>query len=370
MKKTVIDLGVKQYPVFIGENILKDLKDHLTSIFLGKKILVVSDENIWDLFAHQVVGPLQEKFEVHFFLTNGGKENKTFFTALEIFKVLEEKNFSRDSLIIAFGGGVVGDIAGFVSSCWYRGSNLIHIPTTMLSMVDSCLGGKTAINFRETINAIGSYHHPEAIFIDTSIIRSLPRRELSSGLGEVIKYGLISDQEILRKVESYSAGYLNNNEILSNLVEMSLKIKASFVYGDIREQNKRLFLNFGHTFGHALEMSTVFRGTELLRHGEGVGLGILAILHISEILLGLDHAIVKRVRDLMLSVDLPTKFQATNVDMSKNQLIEKCTSLILKDKKRQGNILRLILLKEIGTCEIFSTEDIDLLEKGFAYVVE
>ena len=203
------------------------------------------------------------------------KQNKTFQTVLEIFSMLERASFSRDGVIVAIGGGVIGDIAGFVANCWYRGVKLIHVPTTLLSMVDSCYGGKTAINFRTTINAIGTYHHPSKILIDTCFLDSLPKRDIASGIAEIIKYGLIEANDIL--------DYLSENKLntitsdftkLEWLIHKCLKIKHDYVVGDVSEQSKRLALNFGHTIGHAVETASQNSGQENLRHGEAVAIGI------------------------------------------------------------------------------------------------
>ena len=274
----IIDLGEVTYPVFIGQGLLVNLAEMLEPIIAGTDFFVIVDENIHRLYG-DVLAKGVGSGKADFFVIKAGKNNKTFSAAMRIFAELDAKNISRDSTIIAIGGGVVGDLAGFVASCWYRGTNLVHIPTSLLAAVDSTLGGKTAINFKKTVNAVGSYHHPKAIVIDTDLLMSLPAREISSGFGEIIKYAAIGNHEIRERLTFLSE--MSSAE-LSWYVSKSLRTKEQFVCNDVQEGSKRLFLNFGHTIGHAIEFSTVVNGVEMLRHGEGVALGMLAVFYISE----------------------------------------------------------------------------------------
>ena len=281
-------------------------------------------------------------------------------------EILDFKNISRDSTIVAVGGGVVGDLAGFVSSCWYRGVDLIHVPTTLLSAVDSCLGGKTAINFRETVNAVGSYHHPKEILIDTQILTELPSREISSGFGEIIKYGMIGCERIISILESKD---FELSTSIDELIELSLKEKERFVKDDIKETSNRLSLNFGHTIGHAIEFSTIFNGEETLRHGEGVGLGMLAIFRIAVQLNYLAEDDLKLLRSLLTKFSLPISFNATSMGLSRDSLVDRVVRLCLKDKKRVKSDLRLILLDGIGNPFIYQTSDEELLAEGVREVI-
>ena len=199
---------------------------------------------------------------------------------MKILSQLDSVNFPRSGTIIAIGGGVIGDICGLAASLWYRGCNLIHVPSTLLAAVDSCVGGKTALNFGKTINAVGTYHHPTKIIISTELLQCLPDREISSGMAEVIKYTVIGNQKLLNLLDETDFANLENDDILKSIIQLSLAQKAEFVSGDIREGGKRLFLNLGHTIGHAIEISSIHKGHEQLRH-EGVALGLIAIAHVS-----------------------------------------------------------------------------------------
>lgn len=360
------DLGGVVYPVYAGD-IFKNIDDYVSSVYQGKKVIVVVDEIVHLQYGNFIYPKMKEKYDLFIHIIKGGKESKTISSILKIFNILEDENFSRDSLMIGIGGGVIGDMAGFASSCWYRGMKLLHIPTTLLSAVDSCLGGKTAINLNDTVNAIGSYHHPVEILIDTNVIKTLPKREISSGMGEVIKYAVIHSKTICDFLEEN-----NYQEILNNidwLVIEALKNKEYFVRGDIKEGNKRLYLNFGHTLGHAIEFATVMDGEETLRHGEAVGLGMIAIFRISIELGYLDEKQIDWLQSLLHKFNLPTKYSANDISMDRESLLDLCMTLVFKDKKRNFERLRLIILTEERTPAIHETNDMKLLRRGFEEVI-
>ena len=360
------DLGEVSYPIYVGD-ILPVIDLHVSKIYEGKKVIIVIDEIIDEKYGEIICTQLNKNFEVFKFIIKGGKDSKTMSTILQLFNLLENENFSRDSLMIGVGGGVIGDMAGFASSCWYRGMKLLHIPTTLLSAVDSCVGGKTAINLNNTVNAIGSYHHPISILIDTNIIKSLPHREISSGLGEIVKYAVINSKPICKALESKSY-----DEVISKIdwfIIQSLKNKELFVKGDINEDNKRLYLNFGHTLGHAIEFATILDGEETLRHGEAVGLGMLSIFRICVELGYLDESSVTWLKKILKKFKLPTSYSATDLFMERDKLIDICMELVFKDKKRKFDGLRLIVLDKMREPGIHKTNDIKLLRLGFEEVI-
>lgn len=359
-----LDLGDVSYPVHVGQRFAEHLRSKLECELQAGRYYFIFDEFIYqNLFKDNVAG---DSFFEDKILIPARKGNKTFYAAMRVFSDLESRNISRDSVVVAIGGGVVGDLAGFVASCWYRGVKLVHVPTTLLSAVDSCVGGKTAINFKSTVNAVGTYHHPETIFIDTDLLLNLPAREISSGFAEIVKYAALGETEIERILES---GSEINSETLAELVTYSLKCKARFVSNDIREGSKRLFLNFGHTIGHALEFSTIFNGEEQLRHGEGVALGMVAICHICKELGLLSEAEVQRMERLLTSVGLALRFPAAQVGLSREELIDRVASLAFKDKKRKQDALRLIVLNGWGRPEIYETSDWNLVSAGASRVI-
>jgi 3-dehydroquinate synthase len=286
---------------------------------------------------------------------------------MSIFSELDKRNISRDSTIIAAGGGVVGDLAGFVASCWYRGTNLIHIPTSLLAAVDSTLGGKTAINFKKSVNAVGTYHHPKAVVVDTDLLISLPSREISSGFAEIIKYAAIGNYEIKDKLSSL--GSLSSSG-LSWYILNSLKTKEQFVCNDVNESSKRLYLNFGHTIGHAIEFSTILNGKEMLRHGEGVALGMLSVFNISNHLGFLKNHDIDWLISVLTAYNLPTSIDASILSISRERLIDRIIDLAFKDKKRIKKVLRLILLDGVGNPFLYETDDRDLIQIGVEPLIQ
>lgn len=361
-----IDLGSVSYPVIIGSGILKTLMEHIDILSPTGSVVILIDETVAELYAGQLE-VWREAGRVKIYVIPGGKNNKSFYAALKIFEFLDFNNISRDSTIVAIGGGVVGDMAGFVASCWYRGVRLIHIPTTLLSAVDSCVGGKTAINFRSTVNAVGTYHHPCGILIDKDLMLSLPKREISSGFGEIIKYSRIGADHITKLLEQ---GGIEKLDQIDVLIKYSLQEKEKFVHDDIGELGNRLYLNFGHTIGHAIEFSTVFNGEETLRHGEGVGLGMLAIFRISEKLGFLDNLHIKNLQETLVKYGLPISIKSEDYGIDRKNLVQRIIDLCFKDKKRTSTDLRLILTDRNFDPFIYKTSDKELIRHGVLEVVE
>ena len=287
-----------------------------------------------------------------------------------IYGDLESNNFARDSVLIALGGGVVGDLSGFVASTWYRGMRFVHIPTTLMSMIDSSIGGKVAINYRETINAVGNYYHPDANFMDLGLIDSLSDRDYISGLAEVIKCAVISDKKFVDYLREHSGKILQRDAgFLVHAMKRTIEIKVDHVCNDIREGGKRLLLNYGHTLGHAIEMATQTDDGEAFRHGEGVSLGISAVLSVAQLHLKTSETISNEVRELLQLYKLPVSFSASKLGVKKNDLIDACMRLMLKDKKRKNNQLRFILAYEIGAAKVYNDVSDDLILEAFLKVI-
>lgn len=361
-----INLGQDRLTAIVGDDLFRNLEARLTQMAPNKSFYFIIDNLIYQNYGSFFSEVLRAENR-HFLVLPGGKSNKTFATAMKVFADLEDKNISRDIVIVAVGGGVIGDLGGFVASCWYRGVGLIHIPTTFLAAVDSCLGGKTALNFRKTVNAIGTYHHPSAILVDTSVLLELPARELASGFAEVIKYGVLGSEEIMSLLESPGPV---TREKLSQLIALSLREKEKFVTGDVKESADRLFLNFGHTVGHAIESSTVFNGEEMLRHGEGVALGMVAIFRICAVLGLVEDWDIERLKVLLRKHGLPTKFSASRIAQQRDALIETITERTFKDKKRTRSGLRLVVVDGWGRPKLHVTSDLELIRVGVEEVIQ
>lgn len=365
------DIPNNEYQVFFGKKLLKKLSNEIQKKTSNKDVLIISDSCFKKTYSKSLFSNLKkEGFNPILFFTDAGKVNKTFNEVLKIYGILEENNYARDATIIAIGGGTVGDMAGFVASTWYRGMNLVHVPTTMMAMVDSCLGGKVAINYRESINAIGNYYHPIFIVIDIDFLSSLSQRDYTSGLAEIIKCALISKSDLFSYLKS-NLKSIKKDGLKKNIaiIKRTLSIKLEHVKGDVFESNKRLFLNYGHTFGHPIEAATQQNDIEKIRHGEAVALGIIASLHASNLIYGLDLKFIDEVKQIMNSLEIPYFLTAKSVGYDREILIEKCMSFVKKDKKRKSNKVRFVLIKKQGKPVIFSDMSSDQIKHCYQQVI-
>lgn len=365
-----VDFDENRYNIHLGKGVINNISTLLKEQTNSKKVIIVADIFFKKSIVKRVINSL-EKFEIHTHFMEAGKANKNMNEVLKIYSILEEHDLARDSTLIAIGGGVIGDLAGFVASTWYRGMNLVHIPTTLMAMVDSSVGGKVAINFRQTINAIGNYYHPIFTLMDLELIESLPEREYNSGMAEVIKCAIINDKAFFELLEEHSKEILERKEkAVAKFIAKTIKIKIAHVKGDIREGSKRLLLNYGHTLGHAIEVSTAKNYQEQYRHGEGVSLGIMAVAYIAEHHLNLSSSLYKSYEKLFKTYHLPTTISASKLGVTREELLKKCLRNVLKDKKRVDNHLRIILATEIGKASVYRDIPFSLIEESFKDIIK
>ena len=340
-KQLIVDLGERSYPIFIGDKLL-DQKDILLPYIAGNNVLIVSNETVAPLYLDMVKGQLSGKHLESVILPDG-EEYKNIETLNTIYDALLSHHMDRNTTIIALGGGVVGDMAGFAAATYQRGVHLIQIPTTLLSQVDSSVGGKTGVNHRLGKNMIGAFYQPRAVIIDTGTLETLPDRELSSGLAEVIKYGLIKDRDFLNWIKTNINQLLNKERsALAYAIEISCKTKAEVVATDEKESGQRALLNLGHTFGHAIETGM---GYGKWLHGEAVATGMCMAARMSALLGWISPAEVDDTISILKQAGLPTEAPAT---LSTERFLE----LMSVDKKVLNGVLRLVLLKEIGQAVI------------------
>lgn len=368
-----VDLDGAPYPLLIGKGAIGVLPERLSELTKNRKLILVYDDFFRDSIAKDLSDALSMTgFDVLLHEMPAGKGNKNINEALRIYAKLEENDFARDSTLVALGGGVIGDLAGFIASTWLRGMNLVHIPTTLLSMVDSSIGGKTAINFRHTINGIGSYYHPILNFIDLNLVDSLSDRDYRSGLAEVIKCAIINDRNFYQYILDEHKNILSrNHDDVIKFIRETIQIKIRHVQGDVKEGGKRLLLNYGHTLGHAVEISTVDKDNhEQLRHGEGVSIGIMAVSYIAEKYLGTDKSVSASFDRIFDIYGLPKKVIASELGFEREKLISSCIRNVVKDKKRINNNLRLILASEIGKASVFNDVPFDFVEAAFHRIIE
>lgn len=336
-----VPLGKRAYTVEIGEQLLRGAA--ISDACPGKQVLVVSNEVIAPLHLDRVLVQLADK-KVECCILPDGEEYKGFASAERIFHRLAAMRASRDVTLVAFGGGVIGDLTGFAASLWMRGVPFVQIPTSLLAMVDSSVGGKTAVNLPSGKNLIGSFWQPNAVFADVALLRTLPQRELCAGFAEVIKYGAIIDPAFFSWLEEHATELLERDmDLLLEAVARSVQHKANIVVRDERETGDRMLLNFGHTFGHALEVAHAYRG---ILHGEAVAIGMACAAQLSAELYGGDLARDSARLDALLTrfgLPVSTRLRARPEDMA---------SIMRLDKKVLDGQLRLILWRGVGQARV------------------
>ena len=350
MRTVTVGLGARAYPIHIGEGLLARA-DLILPHLPQRKVSVVTNTTVAALYLDKFSATLRGAgVEIVPVVLPDGEEHKNWQTLNAIFDALLSNRCERKSAIIALGGGVVGDLAGFAASSYQRGVPFIQVPTTLLAQVDSSVGGKTAINHPLGKNMIGAFYQPGMVLADTAILHTLPARELSAGLAEVIKYGLIMDLPFLGWLEA-NIGKLNERDpaALAYAVTRSCENKAAVVAADERETGERALLNLGHTFGHAIEAGLGF-GTWL--HGEAVAAGTMLAARLSERMGLLTEADVRRMADLFVRAGLPVEAPLLGQD--------RYLELMGHDKKVENGKLRLVLLQSLG--KAYMTSDFDLQE--------
>jgi 3-dehydroquinate synthase len=338
-----VELGDRSYPILIGEGLLRQaelIRQHVPA----RDILVVSNTTVAPLYMASLVSGLSGGRVVEAILPDG-ESHKTLATVGRILDVLVANRFGRDCTVVALGGGVVGDMAGFAAACYQRGVAYVQVPTTLLAQVDSSVGGKTGVNHPGGKNLIGAFHQPAAVIADASTLASLPARELRAGIAEVIKYGLLGDAAFFGWLEEHMEELLAADPAaLSHVIKRSCEIKAEIVGRDEREQGDRALLNLGHTFGHAVESATHY--TRWL-HGEAVGAGLLMAAAMSQECGLVEAAQVERLRVLLERAGLPVRIDGVTPEVALEHM--------RIDKKALGGRMRLILLRQIG--DSFVTAD-------------
>ena len=340
-----VNLGDRSYPIVIGRGLLDGGFD-LAQFVRGTDCLVVSNETVAPLY-YQKLLPNLAGCDVASVMLPDGEAYKTVATMQVILDALVELRANRDVSVIALGGGVVGDMAGFAAACYMRGVDFIQVPTTLLAQVDSSVGGKTGVNHEQGKNLIGAFHQPRVVLIDTDTLGTLPDRELSAGLAEVIKHGVICDAEFFAWLEANMPALLARHpDALEHAIRRCCEIKAEVVAEDERETGRRAILNFGHTFGHAIEQS---QGYGEWLHGEAVAAGMIMAAKLS----GLAAADVQRLAALVAAAGLPTAPPGIAADV--------WMSAMGMDKKVQGKQLRFVLLNAIGDSHVTSDYDESLL---------
>lgn len=358
-KHITVSLGERSYDIVVGERLIGKAGRYIAEVTKAKRVLIVTDEQVAKLYLHRLTNALEEaNITSRCILVKPGEQSKSFAVFSRVAEALLAEKPDRRTPVIALGGGVVGDLAGFCASVLLRGVPLVQIPTTLLSQVDSSVGGKTGINSEHGKNLIGTFYQPHLVLVDVASLLTLPERHLKAGYAEILKYGLLGDQQFFDWLEKNGAALLAGDSALrSEAVMRSCKAKASVVAADEREQGQRALLNLGHTFGHAFEAHTGF--SDVLLHGEAVALGMLMAMEISCEMGHSSPQDLSRLRAHYAEVGLASNLRDYAQDWDVASLMDHFT----RDKKVVDGKCNFVLLKGVG--HAFVTQDVEqgLLEQ-------
>lgn len=351
MHKIEVKLTQKYYPILIKKDIVHSLGYEVGRIYNNKKIAIITDYNLEKIYGNMILGIFSSHgFQAQIISVIPGENSKSVDALSYVYNRLLDIGMNRGDLIIAFGGGVVGDLAGFVAATFLRGIRYIQVPTSLLAQIDSSIGGKVGINLPSGKNLVGSFYHPETVFIDPVFLNTLPNRHLYDGMAEAIKYACIRDKAMFEKllsIESKEKLYENIEEIIYNCCS----IKKEIVEKDERESGERMLLNFGHTIGHAIEKVYNYG---VFTHGEAISIGMYCITRKSEEIGITKKGTSSLIKRILVQYNLPYKID----EVDNHKLLE----AIALDKKGEGNMLNIVLLKELGVGIIdkISREDMRL----------
>lgn len=342
MKKIKVNTTTNNYNIIIN-NSFDLLQQYLSDLGLSnKKICIITDDNVSELYLEEVSNIISKiSTKVSSIVIPHGETNKNLDTINIIYNKLLDNKFDRDSVLVALGGGVTGDMVGFACATYMRGIQFIQIPTTLLSQVDSSIGGKTGVDYKGYKNVIGAFYQPMLVYINTMTLQTIPKREFNAGMGEVIKHGLIADKNYFDFINN-NINKINDldNEVIEQLIEKSCIIKSEVVSQDEKEKGIRAILNFGHTVGHAVEKLLDFK----LLHGECVAVGMIAAAYLSHITMQISIDELKNIEQCIEGFELPTKINKLDDITIFNDLFY--------DKKTKNDTLNFIILDGIGKCEI------------------
>lgn len=354
-KKVDVLLDNRSYRINIGVDLFSELASELKATYSLQQIYLVSDETVYAFYGHALKKQLEEKgLNIITKIIPPGEENKSWQRAEEILNDLIIHKYNRDSVMLGLGGGVIGDLAGFVAAIYQRGINFIQVPTTLLAQVDSSVGGKVAVNHPGGKNLIGAFYQPQSVWSDLNTFNTLPEREWLSGLAEIVKYGVIWDEEFFELIEKNAIAIKSReSEIVQELINYSCQIKAHIVAKDEKEENLRAILNFGHTIAHAIESAT---GYSRYRHGEAVAIGMIGAINVAIKLGKAKDDLKDRVFALHQKLGLPTSLA--------NLSIEEILDHLMLDKKIKDKELVFILPHKIGHVEIVKGIELTIVKEA------
>ncbi len=342
-----VELGKRSYNILIGRGILSLLGERLRALLPGRNVVVISDPLVFSLYGENVAENLRAAgFNTSYHLVPDGEEHKNLNSARGAYEAMVSMGLERGSVVVSLGGGVIGDLAGFVAATYMRGISFVQVPTTLLAQVDASVGGKVGVNLSSGKNLVGAFHQPLLVLIDTAVLRTLDRRELIAGFAEVIKHGIIKDSSLFEYLEeNYSKILAMDEECLSHVIKRCCQIKAEVVSRDEREEGLRSILNYGHTIGHALEAVT---GYGKYRHGEAIAIGMVCAARISHLMGFCSEEESLRQARLIEASGLPV----TAGGVGPEEVME----FLTRDKKVISGKVRFVLARHIG--DVFISADV------------
>lgn len=349
MRELKVNIPGRNYTIFIESGSIDNIDKNIKKIYNGNKVALITDKNVHRLYGEELERNLEEAgFNTSTVIVNPGEKSKSIETLKNIYDELLEDGITRSDLIIAFGGGVVGDLAGFAASTLLRGIPFIQIPTSLLAQIDSSVGGKVAVNLERGKNLVGSFYQPIGVFIDPNLLKTLDERYFHDGMGEVIKYGCIRDKNLFEKLMNYPSEEEFFQDI-EEIIYICLDIKREIVEIDEMDSGERMLLNFGHTLGHGVEKHYDY---EKYSHGEAVAIGMYNITKKSEELGLTASGTSEKIKDLLEKYKLP--YEMPDVDL------EDISKVISVDKKSQGDNINIVLLEKIGKSFTKKIKQIDI----------
>lgn len=349
--KLTVNLGENSYPIFIENGIIKKSGEHISQIFSGQKIMIVSDDNVFPLYGQQVMDSLKD-YECHSLVLPHGEPTKNFQSLPKIYTAMLDAKLTRSDLVIALGGGVIGDLAGFAAASYLRGIKLVQIPTSLLAQVDSSVGGKVAVDLPQGKNLVGAFYQPKMVLIDPDVLNTLPEHFIKDGMGEVIKYGCIKDGSLFDRLCAHSS-FEDLKPELPEIIARCVDIKRIVVEADQFDTGERMLLNFGHTLAHTIEQ---YYNYERESHGEAVGIGMYQITLMAEEKGLTGSGCADQIKKALEIYGLPSSCGLPVTDLTK---------AITLDKKNLNGKLNVVLLKELGSSYVYPT-DISFFNKGGA----
>ena len=361
MRKVKVNLAENSYDIFIGENLENAFSKLITTAKFSAKVLVISDENVGKVYGPKLMQLLnKEGLTAELYLVEAGEHSKSLEVAEKIYSKAITMGLDRKSAIFALGGGVVGDLAGFIAATYLRGVPFVQLPTSLLAQVDSSVGGKVAVNHTLGKNLIGAFYQPKAVFIDLAMLNSLPKREIYTGLAEIIKYGIIYDKEFFTYLDQHVEEILAlDKTVMKHVIARACEIKAEVVSQDEKEAGLRIILNFGHTIAHAIESET---GYKLYNHGEAVAIGMHGAAKLS-LYLGLITAeTVEKIITLIEKFKLPLK--------AKNCSAQGLYKILYRDKKVVNGMVQWVLVESIGKVKVEKNVPDEIVRKVLEEVID